>query len=72
MTSGYRGPPYFRGYNRELVLKPAISLKKMWGGATVDRLVGIGLATQTAVPTILATSYEDSVVNSAEIIMLRA
>ena len=31
MTSGCRGTPYFRGYDQELVLKPAISLKKSWG-----------------------------------------
>ena len=30
-------PPYFRRCDRELVLKPAISLKKV-GGATVERL----------------------------------
>ena len=32
MTSGCRGTPHFGRYNRELVLKPAISLKKNWGG----------------------------------------
>ena len=33
MTSGCRGTPYFRRYDRELVvLKPAISLKTSWGG----------------------------------------
>ena len=32
MTSGCRGTPYFRKQDRELVLKPAISLKKSWGG----------------------------------------
>ena len=32
MTSGCRGTPYFRRHDRELVLKPAISLKKSWGG----------------------------------------
>ena len=31
MTSGYRREPYFRRYDRELVLKPAISLKKSLG-----------------------------------------
>ena len=30
-ASGCRGTPYFRRYHRELVLKPAISLKKSWG-----------------------------------------
>ena len=37
MTSGCRGTPYFRRYDRELVLKPPISSKKSWG-ATVERL----------------------------------
>ena len=32
MTSGCRGTPYFRRYDRELILKPTISLKKSWGG----------------------------------------
>ena len=32
MTSGCRGTPYFRRYDSELVLKPAISFKKIWGG----------------------------------------
>ena len=32
MTSGCRGTSHFRRYNRELVLKPPISLKKSWGG----------------------------------------
>ena len=31
-TSGCRGEPYSRRYDRELVSKPAISLKKSWGG----------------------------------------
>ena len=31
-TSGWHGPPCFRRYGRELVSKPAISLKKSWGG----------------------------------------
>ena len=39
MTSGCRGTPYFRRHDRELVLKPTISLKKSRGGATVERLV---------------------------------
>ena len=39
-TSGCRGTPYFRRFDRELVLKPAISLKKkLGGGATVERLI---------------------------------
>ena len=39
---GCRGTPYFRRYDRELVLKPAISVKKSWGGgAAVERLKGI-------------------------------
>ena len=32
MTSGCRGTTYCRRYDRELVLKPAISLKKSWEG----------------------------------------
>ena len=32
MTSGWQGAPYFRRYVRELVSKPAISLKKNWRG----------------------------------------
>ena len=32
MMSGCRGTPYFRRYDRGLVLKPAISFKKSWGG----------------------------------------
>ena len=32
-----RGTPYFRRCNRELLWKPAISLKKSWG-ATLERL----------------------------------
>ena len=32
MTSGWQGPPYFGRYGRELVSKPAISLKKSWVG----------------------------------------
>ena len=32
MASGCRGTPCFGRYDRELVLKPAISLKKSWGG----------------------------------------
>ena len=32
MTSGCRGTSCFRRHGRELVLKPAISLKKSWGG----------------------------------------
>ena len=31
MTSGFQGARYFRRYDRELVSKPAISLKKSWG-----------------------------------------
>ena len=38
MTSRWKGVPYFRRYGRELVSKPAISLKKSWGGA-VERLL---------------------------------
>ena len=40
MTSGWRGAPYFKRYDRELVSKPAISLKKGWGGysSTVERV----------------------------------
>ena len=38
MTSGCRGTPYTRRHDRELVLKPAVLLKKSWrGGATVER-----------------------------------
>ena len=32
MTLGWQGAPYFRKYGRELVSKPAISVKKSWGG----------------------------------------
>ena len=32
MTSGGQGAPYFKKYGWELVSKPAISLKKCWGG----------------------------------------
>ena len=32
MTSGWQGPTHFRRYGREMVSKPAISLKKSWGG----------------------------------------
>ena len=39
MTSGWQGAQYLRRYGPELVLKPAISLKKI-GGATVERLDG--------------------------------
>ena len=39
MASGWQGASYFRRYGRELVSKPAISLKKNWGGAIVQRLV---------------------------------
>ena len=38
MTSGRRGTSHSRRYDRELVLKPVISLKKSWG-ATVVRLL---------------------------------
>ena len=41
MTWGCRGALHFRRYDRELVLKPAISLKKRWGGgAAVERVAG--------------------------------
>ena len=32
MTSGRQGVPYLRRYGRELVSKPAISLKNSWRG----------------------------------------
>ena len=32
MASGRQGAPYFRRYGLELVSKPAILLKKSWGG----------------------------------------
>ena len=32
MTSGRQGAPFFSRYGRERVSKPAISLKKCWGG----------------------------------------
>ena len=32
MTSGFQGTPYFKRCDRELVSKPAISLKRSWGG----------------------------------------
>ena len=38
MASGWQGAPHFRRYARGLVSKPAISLKKSWGRATVERL----------------------------------
>ena len=39
MSSGWQqGHPYFRRYGRELVSKPAMSLKESFGGATVERL----------------------------------
>ena len=38
MTSGFQGTPYFRRYDLELVSKQAISVKKSWGGGTVERL----------------------------------
>ena len=37
MTSGWQGARYFRRYGRELMSEPAISLKKGWGRATVER-----------------------------------
>ena len=37
---GARGTPYFRRYGRELVSKPAISLKKRWGGYRRTTLTG--------------------------------
>ena len=40
MTSGHR---ISSKYCRELVLKPAISAKKSWGGATVERLASESL-----------------------------
>ena len=44
MTSGRQGaPPYFVRHDRELVSKPAISLKNA-GGATVERLRQQGVA----------------------------
>ena len=40
MTLVCRGTLFSRRYDRELVLKPVISLKKSWGGgATVERFV---------------------------------
>ena len=39
MTSRWQGAPYSRGYDRELVSKPAISLRIGRGGATVERLL---------------------------------
>ena len=32
MTSGWQGTPCFSSYSRGLISKPAISLKKSWGG----------------------------------------
>ena len=51
MTSGRQGAPYFRIYGRELVSKPAISLKKGrgGGGATVERLQGVWYVPRTRV-----------------------
>ena len=38
MSSGWHWAPYFRRYIRELVSKPAISIKKIVGGAPIERL----------------------------------
>ena len=39
IISRWQGSSYFRRYGQELVSKPAISLKKRWGGGlTVERL----------------------------------
>ena len=40
MTSGCQAAPYFRRYGRELVSKPAISIKRKFGGAIIERLIG--------------------------------
>ena len=39
ILSGCRGGPYFRKYDRELVSKPAISLKNSWGGDSGGRFL---------------------------------
>ena len=41
MTSGWKGTPEFRRYGRELVSKPAISLKKDWGSCRINRTTPI-------------------------------
>ena len=63
MTSGCRrGTPYSNSYERELVSKPAISLKKCWGGgAAVERLlnaerVGIGCPVDPDPDAVVTTS----------------
>ena len=38
-VAGCRGAPYLGKYGRELVLKPAILFKKIWEGASAERLL---------------------------------
>ena len=38
MTSGWQGTPYIRRSGREFILKPAIFVKEMLGGGTVEQL----------------------------------
>ena len=48
MASVCRGTQYFKRYDRQLVLKQAISLEKSLGGAIVERLIsGMFLATHS-------------------------
>ena len=52
MTSGGQGAPHFKRYGHELVSKPAISLKKCWGGdaTVVKTFFKQGLGSLTRVP----------------------
>ena len=59
MTSGFQGAPYLRRYDRELVSKPAISLKKV-GGATVVRLERYGIEVH-----FFGSSFEESSLSRA-------
>ena len=50
MTSGWQGAPCVRRYGRELVSKPAISLRKSWGGyrrTTLNKKLNDVFATTT-------------------------
>ena len=56
MTSGWQGAPRFRRYGRESVSKPAISLNRSSGGATVVRL-GPPYISKTVVSKIGFVTY---------------
>ena len=60
MTSGWQGAPYFRRYGLELVSKPAISLKKSWGGYRRTTLRWCAFAYFSSA-TALATSLRQTV-----------